>query len=446
MKNNMKTPIYDFVKSYAESDSVRLHMPGHKGRGPLGFEKLDITEFLGADDLFAPDGIIAESENNATALFGTAHTFYSTEGSTLAIKAMLALAVLGKKDAKILASRAAHKSFLHAAALLDFDIEWIYPDGAKHLCDARASADAVEAKLSNGKYDAVYLTTPDYLGNITDVREISAVTKKYNVPLLVDNAHGAYLSFLSENLHPIALGADMCCDSAHKTLPVLTGGAYLHISKDADTAYLEYARGMLSLFASSSPSYLIMQSLDLCNAYLEGGYKERLSKTIERVKRVKERICSLGFEICEGEPLKIVLSPLGFGYTGEDIALKLKADGIEVEFFDKEFVVMMITPENTDGELERLIASLSSVMRRDAIVCEARPLVCSERAMSVREAILAKRERVNVSDSVGRVLAGAAVSCPPAIPIAVSGEVISKEAAELFKLYNISEIEVVKNA
>ena len=100
MKNNMKTPIYDFVKSYAESDSVRLHMPGHKGRGPLGFEKLDITEFLGADDLFAPDGIIAESENNATALFGTAHTFYSTEGSTLAIKAMLALAVLGKKDFK----------------------------------------------------------------------------------------------------------------------------------------------------------------------------------------------------------------------------------------------------------------------------------------------------------------------------------------------------------
>ena len=446
MKNNMKTPIYDFVRSYADSESVRLHMPGHKGRGPLGFEKLDITEFLGADDLFSPDGIIAESEANATALFGTAHSFYSTEGSTLAIKAMLALAVMGKKNAKILASRAAHKSFLHAAALLDFDIEWIYPSGAKHLCDARVDASAVEEMLSRCEYDAVYLTTPDYLGNITDVKAISSVTKKYNIPLLVDNAHGAYLSFLSENMHPIALGADMCCDSAHKTLPVLTGGAYLHISKGANPEYLEYARGMLSVFASSSPSYLIMQSLDLCNAYLADGYKEKLSKTVERVEKVKEKIRALGYGIYDGEPLKIVLSPNGYGYSGEEIALMLKANGIEVEFFDNEFVVMMITPEITDGELERLIASLSSAVRRDAIVCEPHPLVRSARAMSVKEATFAKRERVKVCDSVGRVLAGAAVSCPPAIPIAVSGEVISKEAAELFKLYDISEIEVVKNA
>ena len=104
------------------------------------------------------------------------------------------------------------------------------------------------------------------------------VCKTYDTPLLVDNAHGAYLAFLEENRHPIALGATMCCDSAHKTLPVLTGGAYLHISKDAPESFVRSARSMLALFASTSPSYLILASLDRCNASLADGYEKKLAK------------------------------------------------------------------------------------------------------------------------------------------------------------------------
>ena len=129
----MKTPIYDFVKGYVDSEITRFHMPGHKGNGPLGCESLDITEIKGADVLCEAGGIIGESEENASRLFGTAHSFYSTEGSTLAIKAMLAVACAGKQRPLILAARNAHKAFLCAAALLDVDIEWIYPDKFVHI-------------------------------------------------------------------------------------------------------------------------------------------------------------------------------------------------------------------------------------------------------------------------------------------------------------------------
>ena len=144
----MKTPIFDFVKQYAASEISRFHMPGHKGiSSALGCEPLDITEVNGADVLYSPCGIIAESEKNATSLFETAHTFYSAEGSSLAIKAMLALAteITGSRERPlILAARNAHKAFLYACALLDLDVEWLYPGEESHLCSCILSAEDVE--------------------------------------------------------------------------------------------------------------------------------------------------------------------------------------------------------------------------------------------------------------------------------------------------------------
>ena len=233
----MDTPICDFVRAYNEKSPVRLHMPGHKGAPFLGCEALDITEFDGADDLFCPDGIIEKSEKNASEIFG-AHTFYSTGGSTLAIQTMLRLFLLYSKERnvppKILAARNVHKAFINAAALLNIDVDFIYPKSAAsyYSCPIKKS-DVERALSSDSSVSAVYITSPDYIGNISDIKGISEICKKRGVLLLVDNAHGAYLKFLKDDLHPIALGADMCCDSAHKTLPVLTGGAYLHISKNA---------------------------------------------------------------------------------------------------------------------------------------------------------------------------------------------------------------------
>ena len=444
----MKTPIYDFVKEYAERVPSRFHMPGHKGKSFLGCESFDITEISGADALYSADGIIEESENNATRLFGSAHTFYSAEGSTLAIKAMIALAVSGKEKGErpvVMAARNAHKSFVYACALLDIDVIWLYSDDKDHLCSARISAEEIESALRVGeKPDAVYLTSPDYLGNIADVKGISKVCKAHGIPLLVDNAHGAYLRFLSPSQHPISLGADMCCDSAHKTLPSLTGGAYLHISKNANSEYLSFARNMLAVFASTSPSYLILESLDICNKYLSENYGDRLSKTVARLNGLKSRLADVGFEILESEPLKLVIKISKFGYTGFEAAEILKKKNIEIEFFDGEYTVFMVTPENTAEDFERLETALFGLKRKDALPELFMRLVRGVKRMSVRDAVFSKKEKISVDNAIGRVSATPTVSCPPAIPIVVSGEVITAEAVAVFKKYNIDRVEVVK--
>ena len=218
----MNTPIVDFVKRYAASEALRLHMPGHKGAGSLGVESLDLTEIEGADVLYHEDGILRESQRNATALFGTKKTVYSAEGSSLAIRAMLYLAKLAGNGNCILAARNAHKTFMTAAALLDLDVQWLYSSGSLLSCPI--STQDLESALQKTKPIAVYITSPDYLGNVADIQGLAEVCHRYGTYLLVDNAHGAYLHFLDR--HPMDLGADLCCDSAHKTLPVLTGGAY----------------------------------------------------------------------------------------------------------------------------------------------------------------------------------------------------------------------------
>ena len=215
----MKTPISDFVKQYAASGKSRFHMPGHKGKSFVGCESIDITEINGADILGDASGIIAQSEKNASDLFKSAHTFYSTEGSSLSIKAMLAL--IKKKSAKnertkILASRNVHKAFVYACALLDLDVEWIYPNDISDLYSYHISPQELRAKINSLESvpNAFYITSPDYLGNMSDIKGLSEVCHEYNIPLLVDNAHGAYLSFLDESQHISAPRSRGCIDSS----------------------------------------------------------------------------------------------------------------------------------------------------------------------------------------------------------------------------------------
>ncbi|MBE7033936.1 MAG: aminotransferase class I/II-fold pyridoxal phosphate-dependent enzyme [Ruminococcaceae bacterium] len=440
----MKTPIADFVKEYAKSGVSRFHMPGHKGKSFLGCEKYDITEVSGADVLSNAEGIIEESEKNASLLFGTAHTYYTTEGSTAAICGMLAL-VKGEKSL-ILAARNVHKAFIHACALLDYNIEWLMSDEFSTILKCEITAKTVEEKLSSlhKKCAAVYLTSPDYLGNIQNIPEIAQVCKKYNVPLFVDNAHGAYLGFLEMSLHPIHLGAAACCDSGHKTLPVLTGGAYLHISKDAPCEFVNNARKALSLFTSTSPSYLTMQSLDLCNSYLANEFREELAECIKKLDCLKELIKKSGFSVLDSEPLKLTIDASASGYTGEELAEILRQNNAEPEFYDDKFLVLMITPQNGDRDFEILNNIFSALKPRKPKSEQSFKIGYPITKMSVREAVFAESELIAVSSSVGRICAVPTVSCPPAIPIAVSGEEITEETAALFKKYNIGKIYVVK--
>ena len=445
----MKTPIVDFVRDYTAREVSRFHMPGHKGKPFLGVEAMDITEVAGADVLYDAAGIIEESEHNATALFGSAHTYYSTEGSTLAIKAMLSLVATSLPRGTrphFLAARNAHKSFLYGAALLDAQVTWMYPTRASHLCACPLTEGDVEEALERceKKPHAVYLTSPDYLGNVADVAGISAVCDAHGVPLLVDNAHGAYLQFLSPSCHPLALGAAMCADSAHKTLPVLTGGAYLHISGKAPECYVKNARNALSLFASTSPSYLVLQSLDLCNEYLANGYPDRLAACVRRVERVRSALAAYGYALAGSEPLKIVIEAGKYGYTGEELANALREGGVEPEFADEDYLVLMCTPENSDEDLARLEKMLCALPKKTPKPPFLAQKITPVSVFSVREAVLAPAESLPIERAVGRVCAAPAVSCPPAVPIVVAGERVDEAAISLFRHYGIMEISVIK--
>lgn len=444
----MTTPIADFVKNYAERDLSRFHMPGHKGKEMLGCERLDITEIDGADVLYSADGIIDESESNASVLFGTKHSFYSTEGSSLAIKAMLALikkrTPAGKRTT-VLAARNVHKAFIYACALLDIDAEWIYPSQFSHLCECNITPEELERALAATEHlpDAVYLTSPDYLGNIADVKRLSEVCRRYSLPLLVDNAHGAYLGFCEPSMHPIALGAHMCCDSAHKTFPVLTGGAYMHIAHSFD-ADKDEVRSALALFASTSPSYLILQSLDLCNSYLFDGYRERLANCIARLDKIKSDLAERGICAKETEPLKLVLTRESCGYGGDELAKILRDHSIEPEFVDKDALVLMATPSLEQRDFERLENALSTLEVRESTPTRLPAPDIATRALSIRDAIFSTSEKISVKNAAGRICASPTVSCPPAVPVVMSGEIITERAIELMLYYGIYKIQVVK--
>ena len=471
---SMTTPIVDFVRSYAKSGTSRLHMPGHKGQKLLGFEDADITEIKGADELYEAEGIIAESEANATKLFGTAHTYYSTEGSSQCIRAMLCLALQAAPAGQrpvLLAARNAHKALLYAAALLDFDIEWLWPapEAAGALCSCPVTAGQLEQALERlsgqGRTPfGVYVTSPDYLGGMQDIAALSKVCDAHGAPLLVDNAHGAYLNFLvGGSKHPMALGAAMCCDSGHKTLPVLTGGAYLHLGLKAPVQDETAVRNALALFGSTSPSYLILQSLDRCNRYLSEGYPLRLYSCcgqLTRLRRVLNEAAaaagsklSLAVDDPAREPLKLTLDAAALGLTGMALAEALRKYAIECEYADPRYVVLMFTPENPAQDYDRLEEAVAAICAAlpgvpecpepegdifTALAAEAEP-VCS-----VRAAVFAPQQTIPAAEALGRVCAMPTVSCPPAIPIVVSGERVGPAAIELFARYHVETVAVIR--
>lgn len=444
----MNTPICDFVRSYVESDPLRLHMPGHKGVGILGYEACDITEIQGADSLYEADGIIKESEENASKLFGC-KTFYSTEGSSLAIRAMLYLTCMYAKQKGetpyILAARNAHKVFLSAAALLGFELEWLYSSSESSYLSCLINSQELERKLCHieNKPTAVYITSPDYLGNEIDISSIAEVCHRYGVLLLVDNAHGAYLKFLRKSRHPIDLGADMCCDSAHKTLPVVTGGAYLHISDCAPQIFEKNAKDALSLFGSTSPSYLILQSLDAVNNYISDGYTKKLESLVSAVEQLKGALLSYGYDICKSEDLKITIKTKSYGYSGVEFAELLKEKGLVCEYSDPDFIVMMFTPE-IESRLDEISLVMQSLSARTPINSEPPVIKAATKILCVRDAYFSSYEEIRAEKAFGRILAVSDVSCPPAVPVLVSGELIDDCSIKCFQYYGITKCKVIK--
>ena len=446
----MNTPILDFVREYERRGALRLHMPGHKGEGALGCESRDITEIGGADSLYEAHGIIRESEANASALFGCP-TFYSAEGSSLGIRAMLYLICLRARaegrSPLVMAARNCHRTFVFAAAMLDFDVCWLCPPAEGSYLACKITPALLDSALgaAEKKPDAVYITSPDYLGNVADIAGLAEVCHRHGVLLAVDNAHGAYLRFLPvSSRHPIDLGADICCDSAHKTLPVLTGGAYLHISNNAPAFFAAEARRALALFGSTSPSYLILESLDAANRELAGDFPARLADMAERTSALRQRLSAYGFAVIGDEPMKLTVAAKPWGYTGTGLASALESTGVVCEFADPDLLVVMFAPATGAAGLSRFETALTGIPRRQPLT-DAPPHPGMPRvAMRIRDAIMSPREELSVSAAEGRIIADVCVGCPPAVPIAVSGEIIDKNAVRCFEYYGIESCTVIK--
>ncbi|MBO5772516.1 MAG: aminotransferase class V-fold PLP-dependent enzyme [Clostridia bacterium] len=440
----MKTPIKDFVKKYALNKSVRLHMPGHKGVNFLGLELFDLTEIDGADVLYNAKGVILESQNNATALFGTKKTLYSTEGSSLSIRAMVHLvkcfAQSRQQSAKILAFRNVHKSFVTATALANVDVKWLWGQQSGILT-CKMDDVQLESEIVKEKPTALFVTSPDYLGNVQDVEKIAKICHKHDVLVLVDNAHGAYLKFT--DVHPVQVGADLVCDSAHKTLPALTPSAYLHVGKTAPDFFVQNAENALSLYATTSPSYLILQSLDNVNKILfnNPNYFD-WAKT--KVANLKEKLTTAGFSLVGQESLKLTVATKSYGYLGEEVAQILKENNVFVEFSDKDYVTMMFSPCNDQSDFELVEKILCNLPRKTPINILAPTPKKLQLGMLPNQAIFESSEVVSVDDALNKILATPTVSCPPAIPIATCGEIINQEAVDCFKYYGTNKILVVK--
>ena len=443
----MDTPIWDFVETYRRQGTHRLHMPGHKGQGEWGFEPWDITEIEGADALFTADGIIAASESNAATLFGARRTLYSTEGSSLCVRTMVALMVrlAAQRGVRplILATRNAHQSFLSAVSTCRAEVAWLYGREAHNYMRCPITVEDVTAALDALPMPpvALYVTSPDYLGYMAPLGQLARLCHQRGVLLLVDNAHGAYLRFVGE--HPMSVGADLCCDSAHKTLPALTGCAYLHVGAEAPAFVDEYAKSTMARFATTSPSYLQLVSLDRLNAVLDD-WAPIARRFAMRVADLRRDLTALGYDVVGDEPFKLTLATRAYGYTGGQVAAYLGDKGLTCEMHTPEYVVCLLSPSLDEDALPALYAALAALPELPALapftLTACRPAV----AMPVYQAAWAPCERIPLDLALGRVVADNALRCPPAVPIVVPGEIVDADVLCALRQTGETHITVVR--
>jgi len=444
------TPILDYLGAYDGREPVRLHMPGHKGRTYLCAEQWDITEIDGADNLYYPEGIIAESEGVATALFGSRRTVYSTGGSSQSIFAALWLLRRYAADKGlaplVLAARNVHQAFVSGVAQTGLDVDWFYPQDATDIA-CPISPVALESHLRSMPIRpiAVYVTSPDYLGNMQPIAEIAEVCHRFGVLLAVDNAHGAYLKFLDKSRHPLDLGADIVADSAHKTLCALTGAAYLHFGKDCPDYFPLCAKEAMLTAGSTSPSYLIMASLDSTNAALSSqDYPARLNGMAARVADAKARLTRAGWQCLGDEPLKLTLLVPGKRDKGRDsVESALRAHNVTPEYVDDNYVILMASADTPPAHLEKAVACLTELQPTAAKPLPTLP-PRPQKALTIRDAYLAARETLPIGQCVGKTLAYLPVKCPPAVPAVIAGERLTAEVIAYLEGRGYGELTVVK--
>ncbi|MBQ3068206.1 MAG: aminotransferase class I/II-fold pyridoxal phosphate-dependent enzyme [Oscillospiraceae bacterium] len=440
--------LLDAIEKYLKQNPARFHMPGHKGTNIFGkcnftpLEQYDLTEIKGLDNLYESEGCISNLEERVSKILGF-KSIITAGGSTSCIQAMLA-SVCNPGD-KIIVDRNVHISVVNSIALLNLTPIWLFRKPQEDCAfGAQISAEDVKKTLNaNSNVKCVFLTGEDYYGLAPNILEISKVCLEHNVYLLVDNAHGAYYSFL--NKHPMQLGASMCCDSWHKTLQALTGAAVLLMQDDFDT---HFVKKRMQIFSSSSPSYLVLLSMDICADYLYKEFETDFKTFIERITEFKCEIKRLGFDILndnEASVMKLTISGLKMGINGIDLAGILRDNCIEPEYVDYNCVVLLVNMFNRPQDFERLRKSLQNIQKKAQLPGISYCLTHEpEVACSIRTAMFAESRKVSIKKSEGCIAGQILPKCPPCVPVIMPGEVISEDVVSILDSCGYKFIDIIE--
>lgn len=444
--------LYDEIEEYLQQGLYPLHMPGHKRNTashlPLSLTH-DLTEVEGVDDLHCPEGILKRAMESAANLFGSSKTVFLVGGSTCGILA--AMAACTKRGDKVLCARNCHRSVYNGLAVLGLRAEYLVPDTVSSAFEIYGSitVQQVEKALSQGGFSAVVLTSPTYEGVISDIRGIKRICEKYRIPLIVDEAHGAHLGhFEGFGGGAVKAGADIVIQSTHKTLAALTQTALLHIN--GDMVCEDRVMQALSIFETSSPSYILMESIDgAVQELIRNGeekfeqYRQRLDNFSTAVQGLKN-IDVLFYggdrdnkrnEIFSFDRSKLVISAVRKGYSGAELEKILREKyKLQVEMSAIGYVIAMTSYCDTDEGFDMLKTALQEI---DAGQCGDFVLKSAAmpkrflKKMEIFEALQCDCEAVELYSSAGRISGEYVFAYPPGVPILAPGEEISEEVVEV---------------
>ena len=464
----MEDRLYKKLEAYGKSDFYPFHMPGHK-RNPLAVEgdfpvERDITEIDGFDNLHHAEDILKRAQEDVARLYGVPESFYSINGSSGAILAAVSAAV--DKGGQILVARNCHKAVYHAIYLRELSATYIYPhEDPKLGINGGISPGRVEMYLAeNPEIQAVLITSPTYDGVVSDIERISEVVHKYGIPLIVDEAHGAHFGFheyFPQNAN--VRGADIVIHSLHKTLPSLTQTALLHMNGklvDRDSV-----RRYLHMLQSSSPSYILMASIDECIRLVDEEREKVFKPYVEMLCQLRKEIGKLKnlqlLETMQYDASKIVISARGRMSGKELQEILLENDHLQMEMAAGSYVIAMTGPGDTQEGMNRLLNALrnldkrldevlqgnrtqdknldevlsgnrkmdAATMKKDPGFCR-HPLIPAERVVESAKVKGRKGLAVPWQEAVGKVSLEFVYLYPPGIPIVVPGERVSEEAVQ----------------
>ncbi len=449
--------LFKVLKQYGESDYYPYHMPGHKRKGfgdlPQELAGMDITEIDGFDNLHHPEGILKKLQEKASRLYGAEESFYLVNGSTCGIQSAISAAL--PRGGHLLMARNCHKSAYHGAYLRQLRLSYLYPDMLEKFGIAEAItpgqvADALEQEPDIG---AVLLVSPTYEGRLSDVGAIAEITHEKSIPLIVDEAHGAHLGFgegFAEN--SCRLGADLVIHSVHKTLPAMTQTALLHVN--GELIDRERLRRFLHIYQSSSPSYILMASIDNALELVDRQGGRMLADFYRRYKGMAEQLehCKcLQFVPWEPEKQdigKLVIGSGGCGISGQRIYDILRDEyHLQLEMAAGDYCLAMFTVGDTEEGYSRMAQALSALDRDIAdgrLLPDKRPsgrrdekaeAHTGQTRIPFAEAWELQWEWTPLSESAERHAADFINLYPPGVPLLVPGELLTEETVRLLESY-----------